>query len=150
MSFPYTIPGAILIERDHAVPLDHSAPEGDKISVFTREIADPEGLNKSYLVYLQGGPGREPRRPTTPPAGWIKRALKDYRVLMLDQRGTGRSTPVGTLAGKSPEQQAAYLKLHRADAIVRDAELIREELGIERWSVLGQSFGGFCVCTYLS
>jgi pimeloyl-ACP methyl ester carboxylesterase len=33
---------------------------------------------------------------------------------------------------------------------VRDAELIRQELGIECWSVLGQSFGGFCVCTYLS
>ena len=69
---------------------------------------------------------------------------------MLDQRGTGRSTPVGTLPGMSPRQQAEYLAHFRADSIVRDAEWIRRELGVERWSVLGQSFGGFCVTTYLS
>ena len=33
---------------------------------------------------------------------------------------------------------------------MRDAEHIRRELGVERWSVLGQSFGGLCVMTYLS
>ena len=33
---------------------------------------------------------------------------------------------------------------------MRDAELIRHELGVDRWSVLGQSFGGFCSMTYLS
>jgi pimeloyl-ACP methyl ester carboxylesterase len=38
----------------------------------------------------------------------------------------------------------------RADGIVRDAELIRQELGVDRWSILGQSFGGFCSMTYLS
>src|SRR5262249_12303851 len=31
-----------------------------------------------------------------------------------------------------------------------DAELVRRELGVDRWSVLGQSFGGFCVTSYLS
>ena len=79
--------------------------------------------------------------------------LKDYRVLLLDQRGTGRSSPIGyqSLARfPSPQEQADYLKLFRADNIVRDAEWIRRELKIDRWSVLGQSFGGFCVTTYLS
>jgi pimeloyl-ACP methyl ester carboxylesterase len=69
---------------------------------------------------------------------------------MLDQRGTGRSSPVGALAGRTPQEQADYLSYFRADSIVRDAELIRRELGIERWSVLGQSFGGMCVVSYLS
>ena len=69
---------------------------------------------------------------------------------MLDQRGTGRSTPVGTLPGMSPAEQAEYLTHFRADAIVRDAEHIRRALDIDRWSVLGQSFGGLCVTTYLS
>jgi pimeloyl-ACP methyl ester carboxylesterase len=50
----------------------------------------------------------------------------------------------------SPQEQADYLTHFRADAIVRDAELIRKELGVERWSVLGQSFGGFCIVNYLS
>jgi len=71
-------------------------------------------------------------------------------VLMLDQRGTGRSTPIGTLGGLTPTQQAEYLSHFRADSIVRDAEAIRRVLGVEEWSVLGQSFGGFCVTSYLS
>ncbi|TME72553.1 MAG: alpha/beta hydrolase, partial [Chloroflexi bacterium] len=93
----------------------------------------------------------EATRPTSPPSGWMKRALEDYRVLLLDQRGTGRSTPVGPdLPGATAEDQAAYLTNFRADSIVRDAELIRQELGVERWSLLGQSFGGFTSLTYLS
>jgi pimeloyl-ACP methyl ester carboxylesterase len=72
-------------------------------------------------------------------------------VLLLDQRGTGRSTPVGSeIPGETPELQAEYLTHFRADSIVRDAESIRRELGVERWSVLGQSFGGFTSMTYLS
>jgi pimeloyl-ACP methyl ester carboxylesterase len=59
--------------------------------------------------------------------------------------------PVGPqIPGATPEEQAAYLTKFRADAIVRDAELIRQELGVDRWSVLGQSFGGFTSMTYLS
>ena len=54
------------------------------------------------------------------------------------------------IPGDTPEAQAAYLTHFRADSIVRDAELIRAELGVDRWSVLGQSFGGFTSMTYLS
>ena len=147
----YRVPGATLVEREHAVPLDHADPSGTQISVFTREVAAPDGGERPYLVFLQGGPGFEAARPTSPPTGWMKRAIQDYRVLLLDQRGTGRSTPVGSrIPGDSPEAQANYLTHFRADSIVRDAELIRAELGIERWSVLGQSFGGFTSLTYLS
>lgn len=52
--------------------------------------------------------------------------------------------------------QARYLKLYRADSIVRDAEAIRQALTADwpeerrKWSVMGQSFGGFCCITYLS
>ncbi|HYL41692.1 MAG TPA: alpha/beta fold hydrolase, partial [Candidatus Binatus sp.] len=85
------------------------------------------------------------------PEGWIRRALQDFRVLLLDQRGTGRSTPVGSdLPGATAEEQARYLTHFRADAIVRDSELIRRELGSDPWSVLGQSFGGFTTMAYLS
>jgi pimeloyl-ACP methyl ester carboxylesterase len=150
MTTTISVPGAILTEREHVVPLDHAHLDGPTITVFTREVADPDGSAKPYLLFLQGGPGFEAARPTSPPTGWMARALKDYRVLLLDQRGTGRSTPVGEIPGATPADQAAYLTHFRADAIVRDAELIRRELGVERWSVLGQSFGGFCSMTYLS
>jgi pimeloyl-ACP methyl ester carboxylesterase len=147
----YHAPGAIFEEREHHVPLDHGAPDGARITVFTREVAAPDGGDRPYLVFLQGGPGFEATRPTSPPTGWMKRALQDYRVLLLDQRGTGRSTPVGpTIPGDTPQAQAEYLTHFRADSIVRDCEAIRGELGIEQWSVLGQSFGGFTSMTYLS
>jgi len=151
MTASHRVPGAIFTEREHTVPLRHGAPDGATLTVFTREVAAPDGADRPYLVFLQGGPGFEATRPTSPPSGWIKRALADYRVLLLDQRGTGRSSPVGSqLPGDTPHAQAEYLTQFRADAIVRDAELIRRELGVERWSVLGQSFGGFAAMTYLS
>ena len=147
----YRIQGATLTEREHSVPLDHAHPDGASITVFTREVAAPDGGDRPYLVFLQGGPGFEATRPTSPPTGWMKRALADYRVLLLDQRGTGRSTPVGpVIPGDTPEAQASYLTHFRADSIVRDAEHIRGELSVERWSILGQSFGGFTSMTYLS
>jgi pimeloyl-ACP methyl ester carboxylesterase len=151
MATTYPVPGAIFTEREHSVPLDHAQPDGERITVFTREVAAPDGLDRPYLVFLQGGPGFEAMRPTSPLSGWMKRAVQDYRVLLLDQRGTGRSTPVGRdLPGDTPDAQSSYLTKFRADSIVRDAELIRQELGVERWSVLGQSFGGFTSLTYLS
>lgn len=151
MTATYRVPGAVLTEREHRVPLDHALPGGQAITVFTREVADPDGTDRPYLVFLQGGPGFEAARPTSPPSGWMKRALRDYRVLLLDQRGTGRSTPVGPqIPGATPTEQAAYLSHFRADSIVRDAEWIRRDLGVDRWSVLGQSFGGFTSLTYLS
>jgi pimeloyl-ACP methyl ester carboxylesterase len=145
-------PGLDLTEHELSVPLDHSRPDGERITVFAREVADVEGRDRPFLVFLQGGPGSESPRPTRQPTypSWLDRALSDYRVLMLDQRGTGRSSPVGSLPGMTPQQQAEHLTHFRADSIVRDAELLRAALGVDRWSVLGQSFGGFCVLTYLS
>lgn len=151
MSHTYRVPGAVLTEREHRVPLIHAQPDDSAITVFTREVADPDGPDKPYLLFLQGGPGIEATRPTSPPSGWMKRALRDYRVLLMDMRGTGRSTPVGSrLPGATAQEQADYLTHFRADAIVHDAELIRKDLGSEPWSILGQSFGGFTSMTYLS
>lgn len=138
------------------VPLDHARPDAATIDVFAREIA-PAGQDVEdlpWLLFFQGGPGFASPRPVTA-SGWIKRALKDYRVLLLDQRGTGRSHAI-TLESlsrfASPQAAADYLKHFRADSIVKDAEWIRRELLGEQgtWSVLGQSFGGFCVTHYLS
>ena len=152
MPASYTTRGLVLTEHEIAVPLDHARPDGETITVFAREVADPDGRDRPLLLYLQGGPGSEAPRPTRLPSspGWLDRALTEFRVLMLDQRGTGRSTPIGALPGMTATEQAEYLANFRADAIVRDAEHLRRSLGVERWSVLGQSFGGLCVMTYLS
>jgi len=150
MATTYHVPGAVLTEREHTVPLDYADPNGRQLTIFTRELAAPDGLDRPYLLFQQGGPGGEATRPTAPPSGWQKRAIADYRVLLMDQRGTGRSTPLGDIPGDTAEAQAEYMTHLRADNIVRDSERIRQELGVERWSILGQSFGGFCSMTYLS
>ncbi len=152
MSVRHEIPGLIVTEREHSLPLEHANPRGDRLTVFSREVADPQGQDRPLLLFFEGGPGSEAPRPSltasSPP--WLERALKDFRVLMLDQRGTGRSSPVGLRLEGTPSEQADYLSHFRADAIVADAEAIRRELGVEHWSILGQSFGGFCALRYLS
>jgi len=149
----YRQAGTVLTDHVFSVPLDHDRPDGERIEVFAREVAaaDRAAASRPWLLFLQGGPGFGAPRPHGRDS-WLGRALADYRVLLLDQRGTGRSTPASrrTLAGTAADQ-ARYLAHFRADAIVRDAELIRREVaGGEPWSVLGQSFGGFCTVTYLS
>jgi pimeloyl-ACP methyl ester carboxylesterase len=154
--------GIFCTNHTFSVPLDHDDPTGPQIQVFAREIVGADMFTASgrfkeelpWLVFLQGGPGGRAGRPVGR-ADWLDRALRSYRVVLLDQRGTGLSTPATrhTLAGLgSPADQAAYLQHFRADAIVRDAELVRRDLvgPTEPWSALGQSYGGFCAMTYLS
>jgi pimeloyl-ACP methyl ester carboxylesterase len=153
----HRLPGLILAEHELEVPLDHGRPDGERITIFAREVAAAARARERlpYLVFLQGGPGAGAPRPESAMVPtWLERALQEYRVVMLDQRGTGRSTPVDhrTLARRgNPVAQAAYLRHFRADAIVRDAEWLRRELvGTAPWTILGQSYGGFCAVTYLS
>ena len=153
----YRQPGTVLTDHHFTVPLDHGRPDGERIEVFAREViaAGRAGDRRlPWLVFLQGGPGFGAQRPVGR-STWLDRALDDYRVLLLDQRGTGRSTPLTarSLAGLgSAAAQAEYLARFRADSIVLDCELIRRDLcgPDEQWTVLGQSFGGFCTVTYLS
>jgi pimeloyl-ACP methyl ester carboxylesterase len=149
----HTVNDFLVIEHSWDIPVDHAEPH-ETIAVFAREVVrrDRESAGVPWLVFLQGGPGFEATRPAGS-FGWVARAAQDYRVLLVDQRGTGRSSAVdaeGLVRRGSAEAQAVYLRHFRADAIVRDCEFIRRELGIEQWSVLGQSFGGFCLLHYLS
>jgi pimeloyl-ACP methyl ester carboxylesterase len=151
----YRQPGTVLCDRLFRVPLDHAAPGGKQIELFAREVVATENMSSDlpWLLFLQGGPGFGALRPIGRDS-WLDRALQDYRVLLLDQRGTGKSAPANrrTLAKLGTSRaQAGYLTHFRADSIVADAELIRRDVtGGRPWSVLGQSFGGFCTLSYLS
>lgn len=89
----YRQPGTVLTDHRFSVPLDHARPDGERIELYAREVVaigkDPEAL--PWLLYLEGGPGFGARRFIGRQA-WLERALTEYRVLLLDQRGTGRST----------------------------------------------------------
>ncbi|MBE8476511.1 alpha/beta fold hydrolase [Streptomyces justiciae] len=155
MTATYRQPGVVLTDHHFTVPLDHDNPAGETIELYAREVVagDKARQDLPWLVYLQGGPGFGANRFVGKPA-WLGRALKEYRVLLLDQRGTGHSTPANrqTLPLRGgPAEQADYLTHFRADSIVRDCETIRPKLtGGAPWTVLGQSFGGFCAVNYLS
>ena len=125
------------------------------------------------VLFLQGGPGFECARPFEE-GGWLAELVKEHRVFLMDQRGTGMSSAeltrarfdegdgetlvepdVNVASGSDASaaiRWASLLKCFRADAIVRDAELFRKRaLGEDvKWTLLGQSFGGFCITTYLS
>ncbi|KAJ0111608.1 hypothetical protein Patl1_00511 [Pistacia atlantica] len=149
----FSIPELRLRDHRFTVPLDYSI-DGDaspKITVFAREVVavGREEQPLPYLLFLQGGPGFECPRPTES-SGWIQKACEEFRV-----RGTGLSTPLSAssmLQLKSAEDLVDYLKHFRADNIVNDAEFIRVRLDPEArpWTILGQSYGGFCAVTYLS
>lgn len=162
----FTIGKLRITEHFFDVPKDYNKPEAGTIKVFARsarkhETFPNEAKNDEqlpWIVFLNGGPGNECRPPQHYP--FTTTLLdKGYQVLCLDQRGTGFSTPItaSTLQMRGGNDvQAKYLKLYRADSIVRDCEAIRQTLTADypedkkKWSVMGQSFGGFCIVTYLS
>ncbi len=148
----YRVAQLIVTEHRFEFPLDHATQSGQQIEVFAREVVAGDKFERDlpWLVFFEGGPGHEGPRPLRRrEPSWQDRALPDYRLLLLDQRGTGRSSPVDKVMGR-PLEQVDFLTHFRADSIVKDAELIRQELGVKTWSVMGQSFGGFCVVSYLS
>ena len=143
------MPGHTVCEHTVTVPLDHTGATPGTLEVFAREVIRDGGENRPRLVWFQGGPGNRANRPDAV-GGWLDRALEEYRVVLLDQRGTGRSTPADRQSLAGMDDAASYLEHFRADAIVADAEAVREALGEQQWSVLGQSFGGFIATAYLS
>jgi proline iminopeptidase len=164
------LPGLRVREVTLDVPLDRTDPARGTIEVFARIDAAHDGGDRPYAVYLQGGPGVEAPRPSLEPVSpsWLPRVLADYRLILLDQRGTGRSTPLGldtsapglrddsvpeagrTLRTASPAAAAEYLTHFRADSIVLDALDVLGHLGAGTVTPIGQSFGGFTTVHWLS
>src|SRR4051794_487760 len=151
----YHLPGLHVRERVLPVPLDWDRPDGPSIDLFVRELVDPDKRDEDLplLTYLQGGPGGANPRPVDR-SGWIDEALRTHRVVLVDQRGTGGSTPLEAvdLAGFSDAAAAAdHLAHFRADSIVRDLEHVRTTVFAgRRWATFAQSYGGWITLSYLS
>lgn len=166
----FNVPGKLKITEYFfgGIPRDWSKPDAGNLRIFARSVrktekpADPsEDSSKKqlpWLVYFQGGPGFECAQPQH----WAATQTildKGYQLLFLDQRGTGLSSPLSaSVLNRQGDAtaQADYMKSFRADSIVKDAEAIRKCLTADypeekrQWSIIGQSFGGFCCVTYLS
>jgi pimeloyl-ACP methyl ester carboxylesterase len=153
------------------VPRNYADPAAGTLKLFGRSVRkhekptislgvkELEALDRlPYLVYLEGGPGFGNREPQD--SSLTRYALsRGYQLLFLDYRGTGLSTPINARHLRTlgdPQAQADYLKLFRADNNVRDLEAVRKSLTADfpddrkKWSIFGQSFGGFVALSYLS
>ena len=99
---------------------------GDGQLIYWEMCGDPDG---KPAVGLHGGPGSG----STPGS----RRLFDpeaYRIVLLDQRGAGRSLPHAS-------DPAADLSVNTTDHLLGDLERLREHLGIDHWLVYGNSWG---------
>lgn len=93
----------------------------DVHTIYYEESGNPNGIP---VVFLHGGPGGG-----TSPAGRRYFDPEAYRIILLDQRGSGQSTP------------RACLKDNDTWHIIEDIEKIRKELNIDKWLVFGGSWG---------
>ncbi|MEH6444431.1 MAG: prolyl aminopeptidase [Oceanospirillaceae bacterium] len=110
-------------------PYNHFMIEVDSVhKVYVEQCGNPDG---QPVVFLHGGPGggcsSNDRRFFDP---------QRYRIILLDQRGCGRSLPFGCLIDNTTA------------ALIADIELIREALKIEQWHVFGGSWGSTLSLTY--
>lgn len=89
--------------------------------LYVEECGNRQGLP---VIFVHGGPGAgcEP---------WHRRFFDPeiYRIVLFDQRGSGKSTPHASLDNNT------------TPALVRDMETIRTQLGIDKWIVFGGSWG---------
>ena len=97
-------------------------------AMYWEQSGNPRG---APVLFLHGGPGAG--------ATAVHRRFFDpdyWRIIIFDQRGAGRSTPLGEVADNTPAH------------LVADIERLRTLLGIERWLVFGGSWGSTLALDY--
>ncbi|HYG91644.1 MAG TPA: prolyl aminopeptidase [Azospirillum sp.] len=100
----------------------------DLHTIYWEQCGNPRGVP---VVFLHGGPGAG--------ASPTHRRFFDphhYRIVILDQRGAGRSKPLGEV------------RRNDTDLLVQDLEMLRRHLGIERWLLFGGSWGSTLALAY--
>jgi len=101
---------------------------GDGHEIYMEQSGNPEGIP---VLFVHGGPGAGTQK--------IDRRFFDperYRIILFDQRGSGRSTPHASLENNTTHH------------LVSDIEKIREHLEIERWLLFGGSWGSTLSLVY--
>lgn len=106
----------------------HSLAVDDHHTLYFDESGNPLGIP---VIFIHGGPGngcnRHSRRYFDP---------NFYRIINLDQRGCGRSTPHGSLQDNNTR------------TLIKDLEQVRRHLNIGRWALLGDGWGGTLALLY--
>lgn len=144
-----------------AVPENYAAPEGRKIELFVARVpAINQRKQAEPLFIVAGGPGQPSTQFYSSVAPSFERAHRNRDLLIVDQRGTGRSQPLdcefddADLTDIDAERMKALtrecrdklavkadLTQYTTSAAVRDLDAVRQALGYARVSVYGVSYG---------
>ena len=107
---------------------EYQLPCGSLHNIYVEESGNPNG---QPVIFLHGGPGggcgAKQRRFFDP---------KHYRIILFDQRGCGKSTPLGETKENTTED------------LVSDMETIRKHLNIKKWILFGGSWGSSLALAY--
>jgi len=154
---------------ESVVPEDRSKPDGRKIRIFAAVLpANTLSPKPDPLLVLAGGPGQA-ASTLAPFVVRLNEVRRERDVVLIDQRGTGRSTPMQCDAFKPRDDEAletdpvprakacaAELLAHGVDAAqytttawIADLEAMREALGYAQWNLWGGSYGTRVAQEYL-
>ncbi|WP_376087239.1 prolyl aminopeptidase [Roseomonas sp. CCTCC AB2023176] len=110
------------------LPISPAGGAGPSHVMYWEQVGNPRG---QPVLFLHGGPGAG--------AGAVHRRFFDpahWRVVIFDQRGAGRSRPLGELRDNTTQH------------LIGDIEILRRFLGIERWLLFGGSWGSTLALAY--
>ncbi len=151
------------------VPEDRSKPDGRKIKIFAAVLpANTLSPKEDPLLILAGGPGQA-ASTLAPFASRLNEVRRTRDVVLIDQRGTGRSSPMDCAAFKPKDEDALEtdpvprarrcadeLRAQGVDAAqytttawIDDLEAMRDALGYSRWNLWGGSYGTRVAQEYL-
>lgn len=140
-------------------PTNPSDPDGEQVPLFVARLPST-AINPAAdaLTVINGGPGGSSIDMLVDMAGAIKPFTRERDVVVIDQRGTGRSTPLScdalTDTTETPDLDTARRltkeclaslpydpRYFSTSVAVRDLEALRESLGYQQLSLYGVSYG---------
>lgn len=146
--------------REVIVPLDWS---GERPGELELDVRVSEGTGP-LLLFLAGGPGQSSSGHVEYVRSWFESLAPEYRIAVLDQRGTGATAircsglqrlPLTDLTVRPRRAVRACggelgfrRSFYSTASTVRDIEAIREELGVDRMALMGTSYGTYVATRY--
>jgi pimeloyl-ACP methyl ester carboxylesterase len=151
------------------VPEDESRPAGRQLDLFVARVPAVSGRKApDPLLLLAGGPGMGASEMYPGIAQAFARMRRERDILIVDQRGTGRSNALRCDSDSTPDATAdtatflletrrcfetltarADLRQYTTSVAVRDLERVRAALGVAQWNLYGVSYGSRVAQHYL-
>lgn len=136
------------------VPENHADPDGKKITLNIA-ILPPSGgqPTKEPLYFLAGGPGQAATEQGELYDVMLRRIRRGRDLVLIDQRGTGKSNPFQCVPPENPLADGAsvaraclspdthHAEFYTSDAFIKDLDMVRAALGHEQISLMGISYG---------